>query len=1327
MDRPYLCRTLGYVDAEGRPVQVPDDRVLAFDAPVIVLGDPGLGKSALMRQIGGTDSAALVTARRLLREPEPKRLVAGTGWLVIDALDEVPSAQEGDAVDRVLRQLALAGRPRFVLSCRVADWRSATATSGIEEDYDATPIELHLEPFDRADAERFLSHTLSPERAGEVVDYLEKLGPGGLLGNPQTLLMVEAVAMKGELPATRGELYERAVAELRQEHNSQNEARRLATLGETAALDAAGAACAALLLTGKEATSRASQDRTGEGAIHVGEIVTLPGGDLVDTVLGSRLFQGASSGRFAPLHRTVAEHLGARWLARYADTPRKRRRLLSLLQVGGLVPASLRGLHAWLARDPNLAPSVIAADPLGVVLYGDADRLSLAEGRALLSALGMLEERNPGFRTEWRAHSVQGIVRAELAEELRQVVRGDRAGFGLKTLVLDALDGSPVAASLADDLHAILLDEQVAYSLRERAGQALAHAEGVFVDWPTIVHALTSLANDESVRLAVSLLSIAGFDRFDDYQTAAVVRAYGASSHRQRVIGGLWAFRRSFPDGRLDGILDLLSASAHRTGEDEEDHHNDDDLTEVTAELVARRLRLGPVEPLRLWGWLRTFGRDRALSREPRIEIAAWLQANDEVRRAIQRHVLLDEPGNRSVWHRASSMLQATPGLQSTPDDVIILLATFGAPARPSPEEVERWKDTLFLARHGPEVGADVREAGRAFAGRRKGLNQFLDGLALPRVSNWERRQAEKQEKAERKRRADWAGHRRDFGAHTSEMRAGQYGWLVHPAKAYLALFNDMDQSADPLSRLDLWFGEELRDAALQGFDVFLTTSDKPTATEITESHAERRGWEAEAIIVAAVAERVRVGRGLDDLSDERLLAARLSLQLNGYAEHARLEGLKEAVEAELHSRPGAWEAYWRLLVEPQLAAGHEHVDGLYELARDKLGAELATVLAIEWLDRFPDMSDAAEVELVDRLTASRAFEDLKRVGAVRATQSWRSDLRRRTWEVINFLADFPTASAALAGVSRRDRDLIWSLRDRSGENRHRNVTRQELGPAQSAWIVREFRTAWPRRGPPTGGTMGDTNPWDASDFLASMIARLGDDPSDKAVAELVALRDAPMDSYTPLLKIVAAEQAQKRVEQDYASPGLDTVRAIVLDAAPATVADLQAVMLEMLDGVQRKLDGHPVDWRKGFFDDSGRPRDEESCRDEVLKMIGDYPMGIHCAPEGHLANDKRADIQCTIGELMLPIEVKGQWHPNLWTAAETQLDRLYAADWRAERRGIYLTLWFGHDVIKGKQPKASKNKERPPTAAELAHGLRAALPSSLQGRLEIVVLDLAR
>lgn len=91
----------------------------------------------------------------------------------------------------------------------------------------------------------------------------------------------------------------------------------------------------------------------------------------------------------------------------------------------------------------------------------------------------------------------------------------------------------------------------------------------------------------------------------------------------------------------------------------------------------------------------------------------------------------------------------------------------------------------------------------------------------------------------------------------------------------------------------------------------------------------------------------------------------------------------------------------------------------------------------------------------------------------------------------------------------------------------------------------------------------------------------------------------------------------------------------------------------------------------------------------------------------------------------MVPIEVKGQWNKDLWTAADRQLDLLYTSDWRAER-GIYLVLWFGTKVSKRLQkPPAGVNP--PATAEDLRSALAEQSATTREGRTEIVVLDLTR
>ncbi len=211
----------------------------------------------------------------------------------------------------------------------------------------------------------------------------------------------------------------------------------------------------------------------------------------------------------------------------------------------------------------------------------------------------------------------------------------------------------------------------------------------------------------------------------------------------------------------------------------------------------------------------------------------------------------------------------------------------------------------------------------------------------------------------------------------------------------------------------------------------------------------------------------------------------------------------------------------------------------------------------------------------------------------------------------------------------------------------------------------------------PDTATTGDTNPWDAADYMGALINRLGDNVSDFAIAALTKLRDAPQDGYSAPLRIAVAEQKRKRVEADWIAPDLPTIAGVVADAPPTTGAQLQAVILAELHIVQAKLRGSDVDWYRDFYD-ARTPRVENDCRDTLLKMIRPVPFGIEASPEVHLADEMRCDIVCTLGNLMVPIEIKGQWHAALWTAADHQLDRLYTNDcWGGRPRGILCQGWL--------------------------------------------------
>ena len=367
----------------------------------VLLGDPGSGKStsfeAECEALG--DEAYPVTARDFLTLDFPDSLEWRRRIFFIDGLDEVRAgvADVRTPFDAIRRKLDHLGNPRFRLSCREADWLGTNDRSNLARVApNGCVMVLRLDPLTNEDVEQVLAGRSGIDDARAFIATAAEKGIGGLLRNPQCLdMLATVVGDGGSWPSSRLELFDAACRKMVREHNDEHLAALQSFAGgltEDALLDAAGRLFAVQLLAGIAGYALMSRQASDD-------FPTVDRCHQFSGVLATKLFSVAGPGCFSPVHRHVAEFLGARHIARlvadqdmnnrHARRGLPARRVVSMMTgYDGMVVTELRGLSAWFATQcPTVRSDLIDRDPIGVGLYGDVSQFSLDEKRTLLTSL----------------------------------------------------------------------------------------------------------------------------------------------------------------------------------------------------------------------------------------------------------------------------------------------------------------------------------------------------------------------------------------------------------------------------------------------------------------------------------------------------------------------------------------------------------------------------------------------------------------------------------------------------------------------------------------------------------------------------------------------------------------------------------------------------------------------------------------------------------------------------------------------------------------------------------------------------------------------------
>ena len=1326
-------RRLAYEDDHQHRRVIGQEEIAAIVQPVVILGDPGLGKSFLAKSLEAQPNMKYCRAGKFGRADRPETLIAQGERIIVDGLDEIASSTPGGAVDSVLRQLSRMGSPPFILTCRAADWNGAADRIQIEDDYASAPVLLHLQPFSRDDARLFLSNEFPAIDAAGIVDHLASRGLDGIYQNPLTLRLLGEVAHQtGALPESRVELLERACRVMRTEKNPRHQDDSHVHRSGGELLLAAGAICATLVLCARSGVYTGPYVDTPEDCVHVADVAGLPFGAVAEDVLRTRLFSADGENRSTHVHRVVAEYLGANWLAACFDSGRSERRIFSLFRPGDGVPTSLRGLHAWLAHfSAALATRCIAADPYAVLRYGDAETINSDQARSLLAALTNLSEADPYFAAEdWGRHPASALMHTELKEEILALLSGPERNVHLSMLLLVAMAGAPLAMELAPALTGIVFDLNRLSGERLSAADALRTTNTVD-DWEAFIHRLLAMGDSDSATLACDLLADIGTQNFSVHTAVdAVLAALRISVSdvprsdalvTRDIPAGLFSDLDTNHVGRL---LDQIASSAPLLM-DGADFSAASEMADLVRRLVSRFLDSAPsVEPDRVWAWIGWLDGTAGYKDRDKRRLASQLRENRVLRSALLEHVLLT-PCAENTWMAAWRLDDTDLGLFPTHEDLATLLHALSARGADGSMDEETWGQLVRLGRTPDGIGGGVRETAIETANGNAALLAILDEVSRDHGPERRARRAQREDRAEARIQAFCRAQRALLAVQPHAVAAGDVQLLTVPAEVYLGRSHEtFDSSLSPEARLCELLGEPLVDQALAGFVAVLQRNDLPSAAAIADIHCRDSRFCAEEPMICGIAELLRQGRPLDAIHRTTLAAVYMAWQR---APESGTEGpldIDPALDVALFRDEPDVEVHFRTSIEPQLAARKVHVDELYRLTHDVRWSRLAGRLAAEWLATHPDLPLPVQTALLSCALDNTPDQIPKHLNVAERVEETRDRDTMLLWLSVAFVVDFENCRDDLNAVAADDSGLLWFIRDRMGEEFHERFSRYSND--QLVFIVEACGASWPTVATPTGVIVGSRNPWYACKFIERTIHAISSRPTPDATEALRRLIDGPATSYADTLRHALALQRKARRDFEYTAPSVQELRAVLTDDLPETIDDMRAFIADCLGALQERMHASNTDMWEAYWTEEG-PRGEEYCRNRLVEQLsGLMPDVIRLEPEMRMPERRRADIVAIRNAVGLPVEIKGQWHREVWDAASDQLDAYYAREWHAQGRGVYIVLWFG-DVPGRQLPRHPEQLERPQTPQALRRMLIDRLPEARRLQIDVFVVDITR
>ena len=1348
-----------------------DSRPLACfrsEPAYVLLGDPGMGKTTALEEEAGVDGCEPVAAGDFLEDKQLERI---SGLLFIDGMDEVRAGEfdRRSPMGAIRSRLQDMGKPRFRLSCRAADWLGAVDANRLEQVVPEGALKvLQLDPLDDAGIRAILAN--HDVVADDFIGQARGRGVAELLGNPQTLeMLVRVVEIGGDWPQGLLETFEKACALMSCEHNREHRAARRRSLPVPSLLDAAGRLCALQLICGLRGVALDSDD-AGSGFPFVddfGDDLSADDHEALRLSLSRRLFASAGTGRFVPVHRRVAEFLGARHLAQRIGQGLSARRVLALITgEDGRVVTPLRGLSAWLAAHCRAARrTAIRSDPVGVGLYGDI-RAFAREDKAL--TIDCLSREPPAALPYGLANTVPFALLAmpDMAPVLRDWLLSSERSHRTENFVsflLDVVTSAGCTADVVDLLPGLVRDSSRWMIVRRSAARCLAEVALKDPDRLGARRIWRVSGNSDGIPGRLGLgrnvppAREAGFvalgpvarglmndlrgGRLEDPEHEVLgtflhvlypglippdqVCKYWLADLRGNFLGHyryfwLEVLAEKTPHGEVPNLLDSLVDGDGELGTEVETAFSD-----ILSRLIAKALEAHQACPdvRRLYRWL-NLGATWQQPRTKELErIAHWIGQRPAVVKELTTMELTDII--EGVWTSVDLWQLGV----SFPADFgrwcLDQAANAAEPKHASAWLIKAWR---ALESHQLDKALSLEDFEEACS-RDGYLQSVFDRLRETRLDDrsavYQRKMRRRARRLSDKRREEQRQRRGYFGRFAVDLGENRCPADVMQllADAYWGHYADIGGDS-PDERLDNLVGNDpaLGAVAIEGLRDSICRDDLPTPDEIFELFD--RGQQHPLALPVLAGLNLAEGKLVRSLArgQARSIIA-FGLSIHPLCEPQNFGALL------LANMDLAGSEILRF-ARAALRRGDDHLPMVYEVAREPELAELARSVVPALLKGFPVRASRNLGATLTRLLCWGVQNlDAQTMAGVadRKLQAKSMTLAQRSRWLAAALVVEPGESnlAHVGGFAKAHRDAMSGFFAVLENSPVLERLLQRMPSDLLGCLVRLL--AADRR--PVRASESDYAAFEEATLIRSLIEDLGTRTHDGARTTLAALRDDPvLTPWRTMLSHVQAKQSVRRRDACYEHPTIEAAGEALQGGQPASPADLHAVSIEAIEEVADRIcNGFEDGWKQYWNVDSRErptdPRPENTCRDSLaFALEGCLPRGLEIQIERRYRGRMRSDIALATGGFNVPVEIKVEGSRELWTGLRAQLITKYVRDPGANGHGIYVVMWFGKQPIR--HPETRTPIDNP---SVLRVALEAMLSTDEQRAIAVRVIDLSR